>query len=136
MVHVLRCVRDFFEKPYNSIDPQEHPCGGGALQDFMVGHGIGFAKSLAMKILPLGVNHLELSDDELKALSPQVKALYGFRCTYKTAGQERQDRFACLQDKFAESARPRPLHPGLQPPAGPGARGWNGLGRGCAEAGG
>ncbi|CAJ1435761.1 unnamed protein product [Effrenium voratum] len=115
MVHVLRCVRDFLEKPYNSIEnpihvtfPKSIHVEGGALQDFMVGHGIGFAKSLAMKILLLGVNHLELSDDELKALSPQVKALYGFRCTYKTAGQERQDRFACLQDKFAESARPRP----------------------------
>ncbi|CAJ1371105.1 unnamed protein product [Effrenium voratum] len=115
MVHVLRCVRDFLEKPYNSIEnpihvtfPKSIHVEGGPLQDFMVGHGIGFAKSLAMKILLLGVNHLELSDDELKALSPQVKALYGFRCTYKTAGQERQDRFACLQDKFAESARPRP----------------------------
>lgn len=117
MVHVLRCVNDFLEKPYNSVEnpihvffPKSMCSEGDGLEPFSVGHGIGFAKSLAIKAILLGVYEIknELSDPEFRALIPSIKPLFGFRCTYKTAGDERTDRFQCLQDKFSEAARPRP----------------------------
>ncbi|CAJ1395061.1 unnamed protein product [Effrenium voratum] len=115
MVYIKTCVTDFLERPYNSMEnpihvffPKKCNTPGQAIQSYGVGHGIGFAKSLAIKMLLLGVVQMQLSDAELKVIAPQLKALFSFRCLYKTLGDEKQDRIQCLKDKFGEAARPRP----------------------------
>ena len=115
MVNILKCTLDFLEKPYNSADNPIHitfpsACNevGGAIGDFAVGHSIGFAKSLAQKLLLLSIVKLELCDEELRAIQAHAKACFHFRCTFKSAGSTRADRFQCLRDKFGEASRPRP----------------------------
>ena len=111
MVNVLRCVSDFLERPYDSMENPIHviqTSKAETIEDFSLGHGIGFAKSLAVKLLLLATVALELSDAEVVLILPQLKACFFFRCTYKTSGSRRADRFQVLQDKFGESARSRP----------------------------
>lgn len=112
MVNVLRCAMDFLERPYNSMDNPIHVFlkakPGSQIEDFSVGHGIGFAKSIAIKLVLMATVALELTDDEVLEFLPQLKACFHVRCTFKTKGSERADRFQVLQDKFGESARARP----------------------------
>ena len=112
MVNVLRCAMDFLENPYNSLENPIHvnfsAAPGSKITDFSVGHGVGFAKSIAVKLVLLGTVALEFPDAELLLVLNQLKACYHFRCTYKTAGSMRADRFRVLQEKFGESARSRP----------------------------
>ncbi len=112
MVNVLRCTMDFLERPYNSMENPIHvlvkATPGSTIADFSVGHGIGFAKSIAIKLILLATVALELTDEEMLQLMPQLKACYHVRCTCKTNGSARADRFQVLQDKFGESARARP----------------------------
>lgn len=112
MVNVLRCAMDFLERPYNSMENPIHVIlktpPGSSIADFSVGHGIGFAKSTAIKLILLATVALELTDQEMLERMAQLKACFHIRCTYKTQGSARADRFQVLQDKFGESARPRP----------------------------
>ena len=55
MVDVLRCCGDFLERPFNSVDNPIHVVHnlqpGADIPDFSIGHGVGFAKSLAWNLL-------------------------------------------------------------------------------------
>ncbi len=57
MVNVLRCASDFLERPYNSMDNPIHIVihspPGSQIPDFSIGHGIGFAKSIAIQGYPI-----------------------------------------------------------------------------------
>ena len=49
-----------------------------------------------------------LSDPDISAILPHLKALFSVRCVFRSARDKKADRFQVLQDKFAESSRPRP----------------------------
>ena len=113
MVYIIRTCRDFLEKPYDALSNPIHICWwdcipGSAVDDFSITVGVGFAKSLAIKLLLLGCVESGLSDPEMTAILPQIKALFSVRCVYRAAKDKKADRFQVLQDKFAESSRPRP----------------------------
>lgn len=113
MVYIIRCCRDFCEKPYDSLANPIQVCWWDCvpstlIADFSVSVGVGFAKSLAIKMLLVAAVECQLTDDQLQVILPQVKALYSVRCIYKKATSKKQDRFEALQEKMAQASRPRP----------------------------
>lgn len=113
MVYIIRCCRDFCEKAYFSQANPIQVCWWdctphSVIEDFSVSVGVGFAKSLAIKMLLLAAVESQLTDAELEAFLPQMKALFSVRCIHKRASSKKEDRFECLQEKFAQSSRPRP----------------------------
>ena len=114
MIHIMECLENFMEEPYDS---QENPMlvkfspesAGQPIEDFSVVVRIGYAKSLAAKAICLAIVELMLQDDELVMIQACVQALFSVRAVFQSnvAGDKDQE-FATLRKKFEEANRPRP----------------------------
>ncbi|CAJ1379504.1 unnamed protein product [Effrenium voratum] len=113
MVYILRLFREFLERPFDSAS---NPIlinfkglqPGAPIPSFQVSISIGFTKSIAMKLILLGAIQTNLTDGELTLLAPHLRAMFAFKCIYRSTGNAKEDRFRALQEKFSESSRPRP----------------------------
>ena len=107
MVYILRLFREFLERPFDSAS---NPIlinfkglqPGAPIPSFQVSISIGFTKSIAMKLILLGAIQTNLTDGELTLL----RAMFAFKCIYRSTGNAKEDRFRALQEKFSESSRP------------------------------
>ena len=113
-VYTLGVIEDFLDKPYVSAnDPVRvlNPKGvveGTPLVDFSLRIDVGMSKSLATKMIPLAVHELDLTSGELKAILPQLKAIYTVKATFQPAVDGRQQIKKSLGSKMQLAKRPAP----------------------------
>ena len=116
-VNIMDCVHNFLIRPYNSkrepLDLLFHPTAqvNEVIGDWSMVHSIGMAKSSACRIILEACCELALTDQELLALSPQLKALLRMRAIYDPAANDEEQllRSMGMKNQQAERARPDPL---------------------------
>ena len=113
-VYALGVIEDFLDKPYVSAnDPvrvlnPKRAVEGTPLVDFSLRLDVGMSKSLATKMIPLAVHALNLTNTELQAILPQLKAIYTVKATFQPAEDGRQQIKKSLGSKMQLAKRPSP----------------------------
>lgn len=113
-IHILDTVHNFLARSYNSKkEPLELLFAPGANEGEVIGpwsmvHSIGMGKSSACRMILEAAFNLNLNDDEIRAIAPQLKALLRMRAIYDPAETEEQQFFKSMTGKAILSERPRP----------------------------
>jgi hypothetical protein len=91
MPQIFKCLIDFLEKPYASTkDPLDvlMPVGakiGSELPAFSVRHNLGFAKSLATRVILFATVDMRWADATIKMILKELQALLNIECMYSPA---------------------------------------------------
>ena len=113
-VNILGVVEDFLDQPYRSADEPirvlnpKSAVTGTQLQDFSLRLDIGLSKSLATKLIPLACHHLNLSDEEVRLILPELKAVFRVKATFSPASSMKEQIKQSIGSKMQVSERPRP----------------------------
>ena len=119
MNYILEAANNFLEKPYDSItnplwidfSPESIP--GMDISEYSIKSRIGFAKSLAGKLLLLGVIEANLTDEDVLVIQPCLQALFSMNATFSgpEAGEAAHyhDGFSALRKKLG--IKPGPTRP-------------------------
>ena len=108
---ILDIAQSFAERPYNSrynplqlLMPQTK--SGSQIEPLSMRHAIGFGRSLAAKLLLLGVVELKLADVELVHILPQLQSLLLMWATYRPQVNAVMQVKKTLSRKLASWNRP------------------------------
>ena len=116
-VHILDTVENFLDNPYSSdrspLDVKP-PLGSSqsTIAPFSVMHAIGFAKSLACKLIILAVEEMmkkgSLSEEEVSSVQCFLKPLFYVKAIWKGSTGVAEDMYHSISGKMMEAQRPRP----------------------------
>ena len=106
-------VLDFLHEPYAS---EREPLdvlffelpAGAAIPSFGIGYSIGVAKAMACLSIFYALQNIQPSDDELRAILPEIAALFKIKAVYDPATSMEEQVKRSLSRKIRVTERPRP----------------------------
>ena len=114
MPAIKGCVVDFLERPFASMrEPLQillplEAAVGEPIPDFSVRHSIGFAKSLAAKLILLTVVEENWNDETVRLFLNELKAVLVMKATYEEGTSLNDQMYKALSGKMQVADRQRP----------------------------